>query len=57
MIEPDVQATKKTDKLELKLVEDEISKRTQNQLKDFAKHNPEIKPKNNLENKNDRPSY
>ena len=57
MIEPDVQATKKTDKLELKLVEDEISKRTQNQLKDFAKHNPEIKSKNNPENKNDRPSY
>ncbi|MCG0730877.1 filamentation induced by cAMP protein fic [Lactiplantibacillus plantarum] len=30
---------KKTDKLELKLVEDEISKRTQNHLKDFAKNN------------------
>ncbi|AUJ30983.1 ATPase (plasmid) [Liquorilactobacillus mali] len=29
----------------------------QKQLKDFAKHNPEIKPKNNPENKNDRPSY
>lgn len=29
----------------------------QKQLNDFAKHNPEIKPKNNPENKNDRPSY
>ncbi len=48
---------KKTDKLELKLVEDEISKRTQNHLKDLAKNNLEVKPKNNPENKNDRPSY
>ena len=48
---------KKTDKLELKLVEDEISKRTQKHLKDFAKNNLEVKPKNNPENKNDRPSY
>lgn len=35
----------------------ELTKRIQKQLKDFAKHNPEIKPKNNSENKNDRPSY
>ena len=48
---------KKTDKLELKLVKDEISKRTQNHLKYFAKNNLEVKPKNNPENKNDRPSY
>lgn len=47
---------KKTDKLELKLVEDEISKRTQNHLKDFAKNNLEVKPKNNPENKNDQPN-
>jgi len=26
-------------------------------LKDFADHNPEVKLKNNPENKNDRPSY
>lgn len=32
-------------------------KKSAPQLKDFAKHNPEIKPKNNPENKNDRPSY
>ena len=47
----------KPDKLELKLVEDEISKRTQNHLKDFVKNNLEVKPKNNPENKNDQPSY
>ena len=35
----------------------ELTQRIQKQLKDFAKHNPEIKPKNNPENKNDRPSY
>ena len=35
----------------------ELTKRIQKQLKDFAKYNPEIKPKNNSENKNDRPSY
>ncbi|MFW2823150.1 hypothetical protein ACN50E_12725, partial [Levilactobacillus brevis] len=33
------------------------SKTVKRQLKDFAKHNPEVKPKNNPENKNDRPSY
>ncbi len=35
----------------------ELTQRIQKQLKDFAKHNPEIKAKNNPENKNDRPSY
>ncbi len=35
----------------------ELTQRIQKQLKDFAKHNPEVKPKNNPENKNDRPSY
>ncbi len=35
----------------------ELTQRIQKQLKGFAKHNPEVKPKNNPENKNDRPSY
>ena len=35
----------------------ELTQRIQKQLKDFAKHNPEVKPKNNPENKNDWPSY
>ena len=43
--------------LALKSVKDKTSKRIQKQLKDFADQNPEIKPKNDLENKNDRPSY
>ena len=29
----------------------------QKQLQNFADQNPEVKPKNNPENKNDRPSY
>ncbi|MFT8450547.1 MAG: filamentation induced by cAMP protein fic, partial [Lentilactobacillus hilgardii] len=39
---------------------EEISKRTQNQLKDFVKDNPDLKiknPMNDPENKNDRPNY
>ena len=43
--------------LALKSVKDKTSKRIQKQLKDFADHNPEVKLKNNPENKNDRPSY
>ncbi|MBO2706014.1 hypothetical protein GTO98_00940 [Lactiplantibacillus plantarum] len=35
----------------------ELTQRIQKQLKDFAKHNPEVKPKKNPENKNDRPNY
>ena len=35
----------------------ELTQRIQKQLKDFADHNPEVKLKNNPENKNDRPSY
>ncbi|MFT9288664.1 MAG: ATPase, partial [Liquorilactobacillus nagelii] len=27
------------------------------QLQNFANQNPEVKSKNNLENKNDRPNY
>ncbi|MBU7564582.1 hypothetical protein KGP45_10850 [Pediococcus ethanolidurans] len=34
----------------------ELTQRIQKQLKDFAKHNPEVKPKNNPENKNDQPN-
>lgn len=33
------------------------SEKVQNQLKNFVDHNPEVKLKNNPENKNDRPSY
>jgi hypothetical protein len=42
------------------LVRNEISRRTQKQLNNFVEQNPELKPEerqNNLENKNDRPSY
>jgi len=42
------------------LVKEEISKRTQNQLKDFVKDNSDLKikkPMNDPENKNDQPSY
>ena len=35
----------------------EISGRVQEQLKEFAEKNPEVKPKEDPENKNDRPSY
>lgn len=35
----------------------EISGRVQEQLKEFAEQNPEVKPKEDPENKNDRPSY
>ncbi|GAW73166.1 hypothetical protein C5L28_002368 [Lentilactobacillus parakefiri] len=35
----------------------EFTQRIQNQLKTFSDKNPEVKPKNNSENKNDRPSY
>lgn len=31
--------------------------KVQKQLQNFADQNPEVKPKNNPENKNDRPSY
>lgn len=33
------------------------SENVQKQLKNFADQNPEVKPKNDPENKNDRPSY
>ena len=36
---------------------DNSSEKVQNQLKNFVDHNPEVKLKNNPENKNDRPSY
>lgn len=42
------------------MVKEEISKRTQNQLKDFVKDNPNLKiknPMNDPENKNDQPRY
>ncbi|MFA9354688.1 hypothetical protein [Pediococcus pentosaceus] len=42
------------------MVKEEISKRTQNQLKGFVKDNPDLKikkPINDQENKNDRPNY
>ncbi|MFT8660131.1 hypothetical protein [Lactiplantibacillus plantarum] len=42
------------------MVKEEISKRTQNQLKDFVKDNPDLKikkPMSDPENKNDQPSY
>ena len=35
----------------------EISDKVQEQLKEFAEKNPEVKPKEDPENKNDRPSY
>ena len=35
----------------------DVRKFIQEQLKDFADQNPELKPKNDPENKNDRPSY
>ncbi|MEK1443944.1 toxin zeta, partial [Limosilactobacillus fermentum] len=35
----------------------EISGRVQEQLKEFAEKNPEVNPKEDPENKNDRPSY
>ncbi|WP_181356996.1 hypothetical protein [Lactiplantibacillus plantarum] len=44
-------------KKELKESKTELTQRIQKQLKDFADHNPEVKPKNDPENKNDRPSY
>jgi len=44
-------------KKDLKESETELTQRIQKQLKDFADHNPEVKPKTNSENKNDRPSY
>ncbi|GEB75592.1 hypothetical protein LBR04_23310 [Levilactobacillus brevis] len=31
--------------------------KVQKQLQNFADQNPEVKPKNDPENKNDRPSY
>ena len=34
-----------------------ISDEVQEQLKEFAEKNPEVKPKEDPENKNDRPSY
>lgn len=52
-----IQGLQIRENLELKSVEDEISKRIQKQLKDFADQNPEIKPKDDPKNKNDRPSY
>ena len=42
------------------MVKEEISKRTQNQLKDFVEDNSDLKiknPMNDAENKNDRPNF
>ena len=36
---------------------EEFRQRIPKQLQNFVNQNPEVKSKNNLENKNDRPSY
>ncbi|MFT8631150.1 MAG: hypothetical protein ABF712_12425, partial [Liquorilactobacillus hordei] len=51
-------AKKKTNQLELEMGKEEISKRTQNQLKDFVKDNSDLKiekPMNDPKSKNDQP--